>query len=92
MNEAAVFTCARCGFDTPQQGAELDEHNRLVCGECYLNNPPQADIDAAVDNVEERLRRDHWNEMVRAHNREMTGVCDTCGGRTSDGRCGHGCR
>jgi hypothetical protein len=92
MNAPALFTCARCGFDTPHQDAQLDGENRLVCGECYLNDPPQADVDIAVDAVAERLRREHWAEMSRAYNRETEGVCGACGGITHDGRCSHGCR
>ena len=92
MSAPALFLCMSCGFNTPHDDAQLDIDNNLVCGACYLLDPPQADIDIAVDAVAERLRREHWAEMSRAHNREMGGACDTCGGRTCDGSCNHGCR
>lgn len=88
----ALFRCMSCGFQTPHDDAQLDSDNNLICGACYLLDPPQQDIDIAVNAVAERLRRDHWAEMSRAHNREMGGVCDTCGSGTCDGRCGNGCR
>ncbi len=88
-----TFRCINCGFDTPHDDAQLDLDNNLICGACYLLDPPQADIDIAIDAVAERLRRDHWAEMSRAYNCEpVSGVCGACGGKTSEGRCGHGCR
>jgi hypothetical protein len=92
MSADAVFCCLSCGKMEPHGDAQLDIDNNLVCGACYLLDPPQQDIDAAVSDVAERLRREHWAEMSRAYNRETESVCDTCGGRTHDGRCGHGCR
>lgn len=86
-----AFLCLSCGLMAPNADAQLDNDNNLVCGACYLLDPPQGDIDRVVDDVAERLRRDHWAEMSRAHNREAGGVCDTCGGRSCDGSCGHGC-
>jgi hypothetical protein len=90
MNTAALFRCMSCGFLAPHDDAQLDIDNNLVCGACYLADPPQQDIDIAINDVAERLRREHWAEMSRAYNRES--VCDACGGRACDGSCNHGCR
>ena len=100
MSAGSLFRCLSCGVIAPHHDAQLDSDNNLVCGACYLLDPPQEDVDIAVDAVAERLAREareektreHWAGMVRAQNRETSGVCDTCGGRTCDGRCGHGCR
>lgn len=92
MNEATLFYCVSCGHRAPHDDAQLDSDNNLVCGACYLLDPPQQDIDGAVNAVAERLRREHWAEMARVENSRQEGVCGACGGRTSDGRCGHGCR
>lgn len=96
----ATFLCFSCGKRAPHDDAQLDSDDNLVCGACYLLDPPQQDVDGVVNDVAERLRREafqektreHWAEMSRAYNGEQTGVCDTCGGRSCNGSCNHGCR
>ena len=88
---SAVFFCRECKQNKHHDDAQLDRYGNLICTPCYLIDPPQQDIDGVVNDVAERLRREHWAEMSSAHNREMGRVCDTCGGRPCGGRCGHGC-
>ena len=92
MSAGSLFRCVSCGYLAPHHDAQLDSDNNLVCSACYALDPPQEDIDAAIENIAERLRRERWDAMVRAQNRETDGVCETCGGRTCDGRCSYGCR
>jgi hypothetical protein len=87
-----LFHCLSCGDNRPHTDAQLDAKGHLICIDCYLLDPPQHDIDATLNATEERLRREHWAEMSRAHNRESESVCNTCGGRSCNGGCEHGCR
>lgn len=89
---SAVFLCLSCGKRKHHDDAQLDREGHLICTPCYMMDPPEQDVDGALNDIAERLRREHWAEMSRAYNREQSGVCDTCGGRTCDGSCGHGCR
>ena len=40
----AVFTCFACLHYFRANDANLDAQNSLVCGECYIANPPLADV------------------------------------------------
>lgn len=69
MSEA-VFRCAYCGELTPHGDAQLAGDNQLICGACYILNPPQQDIDVALGHMAERLAREAREEQQREARRQ----------------------
>jgi hypothetical protein len=79
------FLCLSCGNARGARDAALDENGFLICAPCWALDPPQVDVDGIFNEVAER-----WRAMAAAENYASEGVCDACGGRSCNGRCGHG--
>ena len=47
----AVFTCFACHHYFRADDANLDAQNHLICGECYVANPPIEDVEGIFAEV-----------------------------------------
>lgn len=52
------FLCFRCEQVFPSHHMALDAHGRVVCLDCYLDNPPQIDVDGVFAEVAARYERE----------------------------------
>jgi hypothetical protein len=46
-----TFACFACHHDFRHNDANLDDQNHLVCGECYVANPPPQDVEIIFAQV-----------------------------------------
>jgi len=46
-----TFACFACQHDFRHNDANLDAHNNLICGECYIANPPIVDVEIIFAQV-----------------------------------------
>lgn len=73
-----TYLCLGCGNAQPIEQMSLDAGGFRLCDKCCAE-PLRADVDRVFAEV-------------GAHAHQAESVCDSCGGRACNGRCGHGCR
>ena len=82
-----TFVCFACHRRVSGDDVNLDAENNLICGECYLADPPPEDVDGIFAEVIA-----HMSDEVELQRRcAIKGVCPDCGGTTYNGWCANGC-